>query len=88
LHVSHHDSISRVTPTISGNLYFVVEDAGRNPKTNREAFIQALPVGPMEQQLVNITGELYNVKRRVEKLDKRMDTLEEKVDKRMDTLEN
>jgi len=67
--------------TIPDDLYFAAEGAGGTPQSKREALVRAVTVGPVEQQLVNIAGELYDVKRSVEKL-------EEKLDKRMDSLEN
>ena len=67
--------------TIPDDLYFAAEDARTTPQTKREAFVRAVTTGPVEQQLVNIAGELYDVKRSVEKLEEKVDRLEEKVDK-------
>jgi len=67
--------------TIPDALYFAAEEAGRTPQTKREAFVRAVTTGPVEQQLVNIAGELYDVGRKVDKL-------EEKMDRKIDRLES
>ena len=60
-------------------LYFgAMEPGGGQPQSNREAFVRSITNGPVEQQLVNIAGVLYDVSRKV---DKRIDKLEGKVDK-------
>ena len=65
--------------TIPDALYFgAMEQRGGQPQSNREAFVRSITNGPVEQQLVNIVGALYDVDR---KLDKRIDKLEEKVDR-------
>ena len=65
--------------TIPDALYFgAMEQGGGQPQSNREAFVRSITNGPVEQQLVNIAGALYDVDR---KLNKRIDKLEEKVDK-------
>jgi len=73
--------------TIPDALYFAAEEAGRTPQTKKEAFVRAVTTGPVEQQLVNIAGELYDVGRKVDKLDIKVDKLEEKMDRRVDRLE-
>ena len=62
---------SRAT-TIPDDLYFAAEDTGTTPQTQREAFVRAVTTGPVEQQLINIAGALYDVER---KLDKRMENM-------------
>jgi len=64
--------------TIPDALYFAAEEAGRTPQTKREAFVRAVTTGPVEQQLVNIAGELYDMGRN---MDRKFDKLEEKVDR-------
>jgi len=59
--------------TIPDALYFAAEEAGRIPQTKREEFVRAVTAGPVEQQLVNIAGELYAMGR---KMDRKFDRLE------------
>jgi len=74
--------------TIPDALYFAAEEAGRTPQTKREAFVRAVTTGPVEQQLVNIAGELYDLGRKVDKLEGKVDKLEEKMDRKIDRLES
>ncbi|RPB18709.1 hypothetical protein L211DRAFT_843347 [Terfezia boudieri ATCC MYA-4762] len=70
------------TTTIPDAYYFAaMEQGGGPPESNREAFIRTMTNGPVEQQLVNIAGVLYDVGRKVDKLEVKVDKLEVKVDK-------
>jgi len=71
--------------TIPDALYFAAEEAGRTPQMKREAFVRAVTTGPVEQQLVNIAGELYDMGRN---MDRKFDKLEEKMDRKIDRLES
>ncbi|RPB18713.1 hypothetical protein L211DRAFT_871670 [Terfezia boudieri ATCC MYA-4762] len=70
------------TTTIPDAYYFAaMEQGGGPPESNREAFVRTMTNGPVEQQLVNIAGVLYDVGRKVDKLEVKVDKLEVKVDK-------
>ncbi|RPB26434.1 hypothetical protein L211DRAFT_675248 [Terfezia boudieri ATCC MYA-4762] len=70
------------TTTIPDTFYFAaMEQGGGPPESNREAFVRTMTNGPVEQQLVNIVGVLYDVGRKVDKLEVKVDKLEVKVDK-------
>ncbi|RPB18111.1 hypothetical protein L211DRAFT_871907 [Terfezia boudieri ATCC MYA-4762] len=70
------------TMTIPDAYYFAaMEQGGGPPESNREAFVRTMTNGPVEQQLVNIAGVLYDVGRKVDKLEVKVDKLEVKVDK-------
>ena len=60
--------------TIPDALYFgAMEQGGGQPQSNREAFVGSMTNGPVEQQLVNIAGVLYDVDRKVDKLEEKVD---------------
>ena len=60
--------------TIPDTLYFAaMEQGGGQPQSNREAFVRSMTNGPVEQQLVNIAGVLYDVGRKVDKLEEKVD---------------
>ena len=50
-----------------------MEQAGGQPQFNRDAFVRSMSNGPAAQQLVNIAGVLYDVGRKVDKLEEKVD---------------
>ena len=60
--------------TIVDALYFAAtEEGGGQPQSNREAFVRSMTNGPVEQQMVKIAGVLYDVGRKVDKLEEKVD---------------
>ena len=62
--------------TIADTLYFTATEQGGGPQSNREAFVRSTTNGPVEQHLVNIAGVLYDVDRKVDKLEGKVDKLD------------
>ena len=73
--------------TIPDALYFgAMEQGGGQPQSNREAFVRSMTNGPVEQQLVNIAGVLYDVDRKVDKLEGKVDKLDRNQQEMMNLL--